>query len=218
MSNIRSTASSSKLLPTQSVERRKKIVLVTDYRQRQHNLSRSIKVEPTRRDYIFQGQWETFLSYEDPEKDVTSAFLVLICDDPSVPKKTSLIKELRIYEHTLPLINPYDRKGENQELGVQLINWAEKVATMEHNSSQIAALTSEVNSSFFKKLGYILENGPHLFKSLELDYISATDCADGPDLKFDRNTNLIKNVLNPHSEEEEWLRIFDEDYKQRKSY
>lgn len=79
MSNIRSTASSSKLLPTQSVERRKKIVLVTDYRQRQHNLSRSIKVEPTRRDYIFQGQWETFLSYEDPEKDVTSAFLVLIC-------------------------------------------------------------------------------------------------------------------------------------------
>lgn len=122
-------------------------------------------------------------------------------DDPSVPKKTSLIKELRIYEHTLPLINPYDRKGENQELGVQLINWAEKVATMEHNSSQIAALTSEVNSSFFKKLGYILENGPHLFKSLELDYISATDCAgkiflfSGQEIMNIQKFNLKKNLF-----------------------
>ena len=60
------------------------------------------EVELIRRDYVANGGWETFLSYEDPEKDILVGLLRLRkCSEegtfrPELLKdgQTSLVREL----------------------------------------------------------------------------------------------------------------------------
>lgn len=42
-----------------------------------HNKVRPYEVELVRRDYVANGGWETFLSYEDPEQDILVGLLRL---------------------------------------------------------------------------------------------------------------------------------------------
>ena len=42
-----------------------------------HNKVRPYEVELIRRDYVANGGWETFLSYEDPEQDILVGLLRL---------------------------------------------------------------------------------------------------------------------------------------------
>ncbi|CAG9854502.1 unnamed protein product [Phyllotreta striolata] len=212
MSSLKRFSSNNDKLLSNS-ERRKKIIFVEDYRQRTHNLSRSINVEPIRRDYVSEGYWETFLSYEDPEKDIMSAFLVLRQGDPSVSKDTSLICELRVYENTLPLIHEH-RRNQNQILGDNLIDWAENIVINEHEGEKIAAVTTEQSKPLFKRLGFDVEDGQYLYKNLLSEqYKCSVDYMDGLELKFGNNQNLIKGILDPEEEEEDWMDYYDKEYK-----
>jgi elongator complex protein 3 len=66
-----------------------------------HNKVRPDEVELIRRDYTANGGWETFLSYEDPERDILVGLLRLRkCADltfrPELLKdgQTSIVREL----------------------------------------------------------------------------------------------------------------------------
>lgn len=72
-------------------------------------------VELLRRDYTANGGWETFLSYEDPEKDILIGLLRLRkCSDegtfrPELVRKEgdlggcSIVRELHVYGTAIPV-------------------------------------------------------------------------------------------------------------------
>lgn len=66
-----------------------------------HNKVRPDEVELIRRDYVANGGWETFLSYEDPERDILVGLLRLRkCSDMTFRPEllndgqTSIVREL----------------------------------------------------------------------------------------------------------------------------
>ena len=80
-----------------------------------HHKVRPDSVELLRRDYTANGGWETFLSYEDPEKDILVGLLRLRkCSDegtfrPELVKKDgdeggcSIVRELHVYGTAVPV-------------------------------------------------------------------------------------------------------------------
>lgn len=80
-----------------------------------HHKVRPEAVELLRRDYTANGGWETFLSYEDPEKDILVGLLRLRkCSDegtfrPELVKKDgaaggcSIVRELHVYGTAVPV-------------------------------------------------------------------------------------------------------------------
>jgi elongator complex protein 3 len=80
-----------------------------------HHKVRPESVELLRRDYAANGGWETFLSYEDPEKDILVGLLRLRkCSDegtfrPELVKKDgdeggcSIVRELHVYGTAVPV-------------------------------------------------------------------------------------------------------------------
>ena len=70
-------------------------------------------VELLRRDYTANGGWETFLSYEDPERDILIGLLRLRkCSDegtfrPELVRKPeggcSIVRELHVYGTAVPV-------------------------------------------------------------------------------------------------------------------
>ena len=80
-----------------------------------HHKVRPESVELLRRDYTANGGWETFLSYEDPEKDILVGLLRLRkCSDegtfrPELVKKEgdeggcSIVRELHVYGTAVPV-------------------------------------------------------------------------------------------------------------------
>lgn len=80
-----------------------------------HHKVRPESVELLRRDYTANGGWETFLSYEDPEKDILVGLLRLRkCSDegtfrPELVKKDgdeagcSIVRELHVYGTAVPV-------------------------------------------------------------------------------------------------------------------
>lgn len=80
-----------------------------------HNKVRPDAIELVRRDYVANGGWETFLSYEDPEKDILIGLLRLRkCSDegtfrPELVKKpgasggSSIVRELHVYGSAVPV-------------------------------------------------------------------------------------------------------------------
>lgn len=80
-----------------------------------HHKVRPESVELLRRDYTANGGWETFLSYEDPEKDILVGLLRLRkCSDegtfrPELVKKAgdeggcSIVRELHVYGTAVPV-------------------------------------------------------------------------------------------------------------------
>lgn len=77
-----------------------------------HNKVRPDEVELIRRDYTANGGWETFLSYEDPERDILVGLLRLRkCADmtfrPELLKdgQTSIVRELHGESDSNPRTN-----------------------------------------------------------------------------------------------------------------
>lgn len=61
-----------------------------------------------RRDYVANGGWETFLSYEDPEQDILIGLLRLRkCSEetfrPELKGGVSIVRELHVYGSVVPV-------------------------------------------------------------------------------------------------------------------
>ena len=80
-----------------------------------HHKVRPESIELLRRDYSANGGWETFLSYEDPERDILVGLLRLRkCSEegtfrPELVQKsgveggTSIVRELHVYGTAVPV-------------------------------------------------------------------------------------------------------------------
>lgn len=99
-----------------------------------HHKVRPERVELLRRDYTANGGWETFLSYEDPEKDILVGLLRLRkCSDegtfrPELVRRpteedeggsVSIVRELHVYGGAVPVHGRDPTKFQHQ---VSLLN------------------------------------------------------------------------------------------------
>ena len=72
-----------------------------------------------RRDYVANGGWETFLSYEDPEQDILIGLLRLRkCSKdtfrPELKGGCSIVRELHVYGSVVPVHSRDPRKFQHQ--------------------------------------------------------------------------------------------------------
>lgn len=78
-----------------------------------------VQVELVRRDYVANGGWETFLSYEDPEQDILIGLLRLRrCSPqsfrPELKGGVSIVRELHVYGSVVPVSNRDPSKFQHQ--------------------------------------------------------------------------------------------------------
>ncbi|CAG8577795.1 7014_t:CDS:10 [Racocetra persica] len=144
-----------------------------------HNKVKPEEVELIRRDYVANGGWETFLSYEDPKQDILIGLLRLRkCTTNSphsafrpelIEHPTSIIRELHVYGSVVPMHNRDPMKFQHQGYGTLLMEEAERIALEEHGSVKIAVISGVGVRGYYEKLGYRLEgewNGIDLEKWL----------------------------------------------------
>ena len=155
-----------------------------------HHKVRPESVELLRRDYTANGGWETFLSYEDPERDILVGLLRLRkCSEegtfrPELVHKngaeggTSIVRELHVYGTAVPVHGRDPTKFQHQVgerllvtfpvaemhhqkgFGTLLMEEAERIAREEHGSVKLAVISG--------KFGHMLSNAYcSLFASLE---------------------------------------------------
>jgi len=128
------------------------------------------QVELVRRDYTANGGWETFLSYEDPKKDILIGLLRLRkCSEstfrPELINQCSLVRELHVYGTAVPVHSRDPTKFQHQGFGTLLMEEAERIAREEHGSIKIAVISGVGTRHYYRKLGYELE-GPYMVKNL----------------------------------------------------
>lgn len=78
-----------------------------------------VQVELIRRDYVANGGWETFLSYEDPEQDILIGLLRLRrCSPqsfrPELKGGVSIVRELHVYGSVVPVSSRDPSKFQHQ--------------------------------------------------------------------------------------------------------
>lgn len=78
-----------------------------------------LQVELIRRDYVANGGWETFLSYEDPEQDILIGLLRLRrCSPqsfrPELKGGASIVRELHVYGSVVPVSSRDPSKFQHQ--------------------------------------------------------------------------------------------------------
>nr|CAG4651648.1 EOG090X02DF [Triops cancriformis] len=139
--------------------------------QEVHHKVRPYEVELIRRDYVANGGWETFLSYEDPKQDILIGLLRLRkCSDetfrPELKGHCSIVRELHVYGSVVPVSARDPRKFQHQGFGTLLMEEAERIARDEHGSDKIAVISGVGTRNYYRKLGYELE-GPYMVKMLE---------------------------------------------------
>lgn len=76
-------------------------------------------MELVRRDYVANGGWETFLSYEDPEQDILIGLLRLRrCSPqsfrPELKGGASIVRELHVYGSVVPVSSRDPSKFQHQ--------------------------------------------------------------------------------------------------------
>lgn len=146
-----------------------------------HHKVRPESVELLRRDYTANGGWETFLSYEDPEKDILIGLLRLRkCSDegtfrPELVNRQnedgsdaggcSIVRELHVYGTAVPVHGRDPTKFQHQGFGTLLMEEAERIAREEHGSVKIAVISGVGTRDYYRKLGYELD-GPYMSKML----------------------------------------------------
>lgn len=128
-----------------------------------HNKVRPDQIELIRRDYYANGGWETFLSYEDVEQDILVALLRLrkcsahtFRSELMVPsefsqhkfsnyvqntKNCSIIRELHVYGSVVPVSAKDFTKFQHKGFGMLLMEEAERIALLEHNSAKISVIS-----------------------------------------------------------------------------
>lgn len=79
------------------------------------------QIELVRRDYVANGGWETFLSYEDPEQDILVGLLRLRkCSEesfrPELKGGVSIVRELHVYGSVVPVSSRDPSKFQHQVL------------------------------------------------------------------------------------------------------
>lgn len=151
-------------------------------------------MELLRRDYTANGGWETFLSYEDPERDILVGLLRLRkCSDegtfrPELVRKegaeggSSIVRELHVYGTAVPVHGRDPTKFQHQGFGTLLMEEAERIAREEHGSVKLVVISGKPlldrcmgsltwylsgvgTRDYYRKLGYELD-GPYMSKSL----------------------------------------------------
>lgn len=134
-----------------------------------HNKVRPNEVELIRRDYVANGGWETFLSYEDPEQDILVGLLRLRkCSAETFrPELTnaSIVRELHVYGSVVPVNARDPTKFQHQGFGMLLMEEAERIALEEHRSTKLAVISGVGTRNYYRKLGYELD-GPYMSKQL----------------------------------------------------
>ena len=132
-----------------------------------HTKVRPDEIEFIRRDYTANGGWESFLSYEDPEKDILVALLRLRkCSDAGTYRPellndgpSSIVRELHTYGSAVPLHSRDPTKFQHQGFGTLLMEQAERIARDEHGSTKLAVISGVGTRDYYRRLGYELE-GP----------------------------------------------------------
>ncbi|NWR37677.1 ELP3 protein, partial [Tachuris rubrigastra] len=136
-----------------------------------HHKVRPYQIELIRRDYVANGGWETFLSYEDPEQDILVGLLRLRkCSQesfrPELKAGVSIVRELHVYGSVVPVSSRDPSKFQHQGFGMLLMEEAERIAREEHGSWKIAVISGVGTRNYYRKIGYELE-GPYMVKRLE---------------------------------------------------
>ncbi|XP_035751303.1 elongator complex protein 3 isoform X3 [Egretta garzetta] len=111
-----------------------------------HHKVRPYQIELVRRDYVANGGWETFLSYEDPEQDILVGLLRLRkCSEesfrPELKGGVSIVRELHVYGSVVPVSSRDPSKFQHQGFGMLLMEEAERIAKEEHGSWKIAVIS-----------------------------------------------------------------------------
>jgi len=130
-------------------------------------------VELVRRDYVANGGWETFLSYEDVQQDIligllrlrkcsgTAAFREEITSAPS-----SMIRELHVYGTAVAVHGRDPTRFQHQGFGILLMEEAERIAREEHGSEKLLVISGVGTRHYYRQqLGFELD-GPYMSKSL----------------------------------------------------
>ncbi|XP_012707341.1 elongator complex protein 3 [Fundulus heteroclitus] len=135
-----------------------------------HHKVRPYQVELVRRDYVANGGWETFLSYEDPEQDILIGLLRLRrCSPqtfrPELKGGVSIVRELHVYGSVVPVSSRDPSKFQHQGFGMMLMEEAERIAREEHGSEKLAVISGVGTRNYYRKMGYELE-GPYMVKQL----------------------------------------------------
>ncbi|XP_043917789.1 elongator complex protein 3 isoform X2 [Protopterus annectens] len=135
-----------------------------------HHKVRPYQVELVRRDYVANGGWETFLSYEDPEQDILIGLLRLRkCSEesfrPELKGGVSIVRELHVYGSVVPVSSRDPSKFQHQGFGMLLMEEAERIAREEHGSKKIAVISGVGTRNYYRKIDYELE-GPYMVKDL----------------------------------------------------
>lgn len=138
--------------------------------QEVHHKVRPDQVELIRRDYVANGGWETFLSYEDPEQDILIGLLRLRkCAEDTTFRpelkggRCSIVRELHVYGSVVPIHNRDPTKFQHQGFGTLLMEEAERIAREEHGSTKLAVIAGVGTRNYYRKLGYELD-GPYMSK------------------------------------------------------
>lgn len=136
-----------------------------------HHKVRPYQVELVRRDYVANGGWETFLSYEDPDQDILIGLLRLRkCSEETFRFElvggVSIVRELHVYGSVVPVSSRDPTKFQHQGFGMLLMEEAERIAREEHGSGKIAVISGVGTRNYYRKIGYRLQ-GPYMVKTLE---------------------------------------------------
>ncbi|KAM9675551.1 elongator complex protein 3 [Dama dama] len=136
-----------------------------------HHRVRPYQVELVRRDYVANGGWETFLSYEDPDQDILIGLLRLRkCSEETFRFElvggVSIVRELHVYGSVVPVSSRDPTKFQHQGFGMLLMEEAERIAREEHGSGKIAVISGVGTRNYYRKIGYRLQ-GPYMVKTLE---------------------------------------------------
>jgi len=106
--------------------------------QEVNNKVKPDEVELVRRDYVANGSWETFLSYEDSRQDLLIGLLRLrkLGEDtfrPELTKEpTAMVRELHVYGTIVPIHTRDPTKFQHQGYGSMLMEEAERIAREEY--------------------------------------------------------------------------------------
>ncbi|GAA5804138.1 Elongator subunit [Helicostylum pulchrum] len=138
-----------------------------------HQKIKPDQIELIRRDYVANGGWETFLSYEDPQQDILVGLLRLRkCSDltfrPELTNAgpTSIVRELHVYGSVVPMHDRDPTKFQHQGFGTLLMEEAERISREEHGSVKLSVISGVGVRDYYAKLGYTLD-GPYMSKMLE---------------------------------------------------
>jgi len=129
-------------------------------------------VELLRRDYVANGGWETFLTYEDPEKDILIGLLRLrkasdVAFRPEISEvPSSIIRELHVYGSAVAVSARDPVKFQHQGFGMLLMEEAERIAREEHGSEKLLVISGVGTRHYYRKMGFELD-GPYMSKMLD---------------------------------------------------